>query len=134
MNPKNWVEWLKPLIIWRSPRYWSMSFKTIPTPSTTACNGLSATATGRPHSSLRSLSKHLIIAPPPQSTIPRSIMSADNSGGVCSKVAFTAATICRTLSLSASLISMLVTVTDLGTPVRRSRPFTEISTLIQRVG
>jgi hypothetical protein len=51
-------------------------------PSTTDASGSSAIETGRPVSSRMRLSRFLISAPPPVSTMPRSEMSAESSGGV----------------------------------------------------
>lgn len=56
------------------------------------------------------------------STIPLSIISADNSGGVFSSVPFTASIIAATVSASASLISSGVISIVLGSPVTKSRP------------
>ena len=55
-------------------------------------------------------------------TIPRSIKSADSSGGVLSKVAFTAFTIAVTGSSRAFRISSDETTIVLGNPVEISRP------------
>ena len=63
-------------------------------------------------------------APPPASIIPLSTKSAASSGGVRSKVLFTASTILLSVSAIASLISPDVKVTDLGRPDKRCRPLT----------
>ena len=55
-----------------------------PVPSATHVSGLSATNTGTFSSCDNNLSNPSISAPPPVITIPLSIISADNSGGVCS--------------------------------------------------
>ena len=64
--------------------------KSIPVPSTTHVSGLSAINTGTFNSCDNKSSKPLIIAPPPVRTIPLSIISEDNSGGVCSNIPLTA--------------------------------------------
>ena len=51
-------------------------------------------------------------------------MSAASSGGVRSKVLFTASTILLSVSAIASLISPDVKVTDLGRPDKRCKPLT----------
>src|SRR5260370_8604595 len=53
-----------------------------PVPSTTEASGSSAIDTGNPVSSRIRLSRFLISAPPPVSTMPRSEMSAERSAGV----------------------------------------------------
>ncbi len=67
--------------------------------------------------------------PPPVSTMPRSTMSADSSGGVRSRATRTASTITFTVSASASLISSSVMVMVLGTPSMRCRPLISIVVL-----
>ncbi|CAH0318831.1 hypothetical protein SRABI80_04763 [Peribacillus frigoritolerans] len=73
-------------------------------------------------SSLMTLSKLRSKAPPPVSTMPLSMMSAANSGGVFSKVFFTESTIAETVSLNALDISSAVISIVFGNPVNRSRP------------
>lgn len=53
-------------------------------PSTTQYMGSSAMHTGSPVSSRIRLSRFFSKAPPPASTMRRSLMSAESSGGVCS--------------------------------------------------
>lgn len=59
--------------------------------------------------------------------MPSSMMSADNSGGVCSSADMTEPTICATQSLRASAICASVIIISLGRPVIRSRPLTAMS-------
>ena len=59
---------------------------------------------------------------PPASMIPRSMMSDASSGGVRSRVSFTASTICDRGSSSAWRISSLVSTTVFGRPDTMSRP------------
>ena len=58
------------------------------------------------------------------STMPRSMMSAANSGGVLSSVSFTASTIAWAGSSIASRTSWLESTMVFGRPVIRSRPRT----------
>src|SRR6202011_3660913 len=58
------------------------SLSIFPVPSTTEASGSSAIETGKPVSSRMRLSKFFSSAPPPVSTMPRSLMSAESSGGV----------------------------------------------------
>src|SRR5437868_11795915 len=81
------------------------SFRHLPVPSATALSGSSATWTGKPVSSLKSLSKPRKSAPPPAKTRPRSTKSADNSGGQRSKVIRTESTIVEIGSSNASRTS-----------------------------
>src|SRR6185295_18535644 len=60
----------------------SNSSRHLPEPSTTACSGASAILTGMPVSCRNRLSKPRRSAPPPVRTMPRSMMSAESSGGV----------------------------------------------------
>src|SRR5581483_1165357 len=98
------------------------SLSILPVPSTTLQSGSSAMETGNPVSSRMRLSKFLSSAPPPVSTIPRSLMSAESSGGVLSSATRTAFMIVDTHSLSASRISLSSTVIVFGTPSIRLRP------------
>ncbi|MEY4028348.1 MAG: hypothetical protein RLZZ329_2068, partial [Pseudomonadota bacterium] len=66
-------------------------------------------------------------APPPVSIMPRSAMSAPNSGGVCSSAVLTADTIWLSGSVRASRISLELMVKLRGTPSDRLRPLTSIS-------
>src|SRR5690625_3956717 len=93
-----------------------------PVPIATQSNGFSATKTGISVSSLITVLKFFNNAPPPESTIPLSIISADNSGGVFSNVTFIASTIFSTSSSRAVVISLDVIVIVLGKPVKRSHP------------
>ena len=105
----------------------SMRSSAMPQPRTTQVSGSSATSTGRPVSSASRRSRSRSSAPPPVSIMPRSAMSAPSSGGVCSSAFFTALTIWFSGSVSASRISLLLTVKLRGTPSERLRPLTSIS-------
>src|SRR6266849_786697 len=61
------------------------SSRSLAVPSTTLHRGSSATHTGKPVSSLILLSRFLRSAPPPARTMPRSLISAESSGGVRSR-------------------------------------------------
>src|SRR5439155_44767 len=102
------------------------SLRTLPVPSTTLHSGLSAIHTGSPVSSRIRLSKFLSKAPPPASTMPRSLMSAESSGGVRSNAARMALTMVETASLIASRISPSSAVIILGVPSMRLRPLSSI--------
>src|ERR1019366_2739984 len=78
--------------------------------------------TGSPVSSRMRLSRFFNSAPPPVSTMPRSLMSADNSGGVRSRATRMAFISVETHSLSDSRISLSSIVMVLGTPSIRLRP------------
>jgi len=93
---------------------------------TTDESGSSATETGSPVSMERRRSRFFKSAPPPVSTIPRSTMSADNSGGVRSKATRTALTIVEIESARASRTSSSVMVMVFGMPSMRLRPRTSI--------
>src|SRR6201995_5301286 len=82
--------------------------------------------TGLPVSSRIRLSRFLISAPPPVSTMPRSLMSAESSGGVRSKATRIALRMTATLSVNASRISESSIVIVLGTPSIRLRPLISI--------
>ena len=60
---------------------------------TTHVKGSSAITTGNPVASLKVVSKSPSKAPPPVRTMPRSTISAANSGGVCSKAVLVASII-----------------------------------------
>ena len=68
----------------------SKSDNIFPVPSTTEASGSSASETGSPVSIDNRLSRFLSNAPPPVSTIPRSTISAESSGGVRSNATRTA--------------------------------------------
>ena len=70
---------LQSMLTWRSSR---KSLSILPVPSTTDASGSSAMETGNPVSSRMRLSRFFSSAPPPVSTMPRSLMSAESSGGV----------------------------------------------------
>src|SRR5437870_2252423 len=107
------------------------SLRHLPVPSATALSGSSATWTGKPVSSLKSLSKPRSNAPPPASTRPRSTRSAESSGGHRSRVIRTESTIVEIGSSSASRTSWEVIISVFGRPATRSRPLT--STLARLV-
>src|SRR3989442_14564559 len=98
----------------------------LPVPSTKLHNGSSAMHTGSPVSSRIRLSRCFSKAPPPARTMPRSLMSAESSGGVRSSAARMALTMVETHSLNASRISLSSTVTVLGMPSMRPRPLISI--------
>src|SRR5437867_862489 len=104
----------------------SKSLSIFPVPSTTHDSGFSAKVTGRPVSSRIRLSRFLISAPPPARTIPRSAISADNSGGVRSRTTRIELMMILMHSSRASRISSSETMTLLGTPSIRSRPLISI--------
>src|SRR5581483_10064682 len=104
----------------------SKSDSIAPAPSTTDESGSSAIETGNPVSCISRTSSFLSSAPPPVSTMPRSTMSADNSGGVRSSATRTALTIVATESASASRISSSVTTMVFGMPSIRFRPLISI--------
>src|SRR5690606_6131135 len=105
----------------------SMTSRALPPPRATQVRGSSAMITGRPVSSLMSLSRPRSKAPPPVSTIPRSAISEASSGGDCSRALFTVWTIWAKDSCRASRISSLFKVNARGTPSARLRPRTSIS-------
>ena len=80
-------------------------------PCTTQHNGSSAMHTGSPVSSRIRLSMFFSKAPPPASTMPRSMMSAESSGEVRSSATLIALTMVETHSLNAPRISLSSTVT-----------------------
>src|SRR5581483_1923265 len=104
------------------------SLRHLPVPSATALSGSSATWTGKPVSSLKSLSNPRKSAPPPAKTSPRSTKSAESSGGQRSNVILTESTIVEIGSSRASRTSCEVIISVLGKPATRSRPLT--STLV----
>src|SRR4029077_16755118 len=104
----------------------SMSESTLPLPTTTEASGSSASTTGRPVSSRSRWSRLRSSAPPPERTIPLSMMSAESSGGVRSRAMRTASTMVATGSASASRISSSEMVSVFGTPSTRSRPLMSI--------
>src|SRR6185436_10673038 len=91
-----------------------------PDPRTTERKGSSATRTGTPSSWRMRSSSPRSNAPPPVSTMPRSRMSPESSGGHTSSVARTSSTICSTRVSIARRTSGEVMVTVWGSPVARS--------------
>src|SRR5260370_38127430 len=77
-----------------------------PVPSTTEASGSSAIDTGNPVSSRMRLSRFLISAPPPVKTMPRSLISAEGSGGGPSNATRMAFKIDDTPSARASRVSL----------------------------
>src|SRR6202158_2741 len=108
---------------WRSRR---KSLSIFPVPSTTDASGSSAIETGKPVSSRMRLSRFFSSAPPPVSTMPRSLISAESSGGVRSSAPRIAFKIVATHSASDSRISLSSIVTVRGTPSIKLRPFTSM--------
>ena len=104
-----------------------MKSRAIPPPRLTQVNGSSATVTGKPVSCEISLSRSRSNAPPPVNTIPRSAMSDDNSGGVCSRATLTALTIPLSGSVNAFCTSSELTIKVFGTPSAMLRPRTSTS-------
>src|SRR5581483_6252880 len=102
------------------------SLSIFPMPSTTLHSGSSAIETGRPVSSRIRLSRFFSSAPPPVKTMPRSLMSADSSGGMRSRATRMAFMIVETHSLNDSRTSLSSTVMVLGTPSIRLRPLISI--------
>src|SRR5204862_232960 len=89
---------------------------------TTEWSGFLAMMMGIPVSAEGRASRPCRRAPPPVSTMPCSMMSAANSGGVLSRVTLTASTMAETGSSTARLISSVEVTMVLGRPVTRSRP------------
>src|SRR5215813_1960078 len=106
----------------RTRRSRSKSDNIMPAPSTTEESGSSAIETGRPVSCINRMSSFLSSDPPPVSTIPRSTMSAESSGGVRSSATRTALTMVATESARASRTSSSVTTMVFGMPSIRLRP------------
>ena len=102
----------------------SRSSRQRPQPITAAVNGSSANMIGNPVSSRKSTSRFSTSAPPPESTIALSAMSAASSGGVRSSTTFADSTIALTGSTRASRTSSVSISRVLGTPATRSRPLT----------
>ena len=94
----------------RTPR------RTCRRPCATEVSGSSATCTGMPVSWRSRSSRPRSSAPPPVSTMPRSMMSPASSGGVWSRVARTASTIACSGSSRACRTSALETTTVRGQP------------------
>jgi len=88
----------------------------LPEPSTTARSGRSAMWIGILVSCRNLSSRPFRSAPPPVNTMPRSKRSAASSGGVLSRVPFTALTIAATGSSSALRISSEETTIVFGRP------------------
>ena len=99
---------------------------TLPAPIATDDNGSSIMVIGTPVSSLRILSRFFNSAPPPVNIIPLSIISAENSGGICSKTALTVSIIALTCSEMATRISSESMDRIFGIPDARSRPLASI--------
>ncbi len=99
---------------------------TLPAPITTDNNGSSITVIGTPLSSLRILSRFFNKAPPPVNIIPLSIISSENSGGICSKTALTVSIIASTCSEMATRISSESMDKIFGIPEARSLPLASI--------
>src|ERR1035437_6741967 len=79
------------------PRYFlkkSKCSRAMPVPRATQCMELSATWQGTPVTWASSLSMFRSTDPPPDMTMPLSMMSLDSSGGVCSRTRRTAPMIC----------------------------------------
>src|SRR5712692_6097847 len=102
------------------------SLSIFPVPSTTEASGSSAIETGKPVSSRILLSRFFSSAPPPVKTMPRSLISAESSGGVRSSATRIAFRIVATHSPSDSRISLSSMVTVRGTPSIKLRPFTSM--------
>src|SRR6266852_3836344 len=100
------------------------SLSIFPVPSTTEASGSSAIETGKPVSSRMRLSRFFSSAPPPVRTMPRSLISAESSGGVRSSATRMSFKIVDTHSASDSRISLSSMVTVRGTPSIKLRPFT----------
>src|ERR1019366_749273 len=100
----------------------SNSSRHMPLLKATQLSGSGATTIGMWVSICSLESRPCSRAPPPVSTMPCSMMSAASSGGVRSKVTFTASTMAATGSSMALRISSVVVTTVFGRPVTRSRP------------
>src|SRR3954471_20499461 len=94
----------------------------LPAPMATEWSGLSVMWIGMPVSCFSRSSRPRSNAPPPVSTMPRSMTSPESSGGVLSRVVLTASTIWLTGSSIALRISSELTTMVFGRPVTRSRP------------
>ena len=102
-----------------------------PQPFATQFKASSATNTGTPSSFSNKWSNPVNKAPPPVKKIPRDIISAANSGGVCSKTCLVSLTIVWQVSRNANSVSSAVRVIVWGNPVTKSRPLTSnVSSLI----
>ena len=75
-----------------------------PQPSATQSSGVSATNTGTFNPCSRNLSKFFNKAPPPVKKIPLFTISADNSGGVCSRTCLAAIKIVSQTSSKAETV------------------------------
>src|ERR1022692_964469 len=100
----------------------SKSSTHLPVPSATESSGLSATCTGMPVSSRIRSSSPRSRAPPPVSTIPRSMTSPASSGGHLSSVVLTASTIRFSGSSIARRTSSAEISVVFGSPLTRSLP------------
>src|SRR5438445_7143530 len=86
----------------------------LPAPMATELSGLSVMWIGMPVSCFNRSSRPRSIAPPPVSTMPRSMTSPESSGGVLSRVVLTASTIWLTGSSIALRISSELTTMVFG--------------------
>ena len=98
--------------------------RALPEPRATVDNGSSVTVIGRLVSSRIKRSRFLSRAPPPVRIIPRSTISADSSGGVCSRAILTVSTMASICSEIAIRISSESMDKIFGIPEARSRPLT----------
>ena len=95
-------------------------------PERDAVEGVLGDVAGTPVTWVRSLSMLRSSAPPPDMTMPLSMMSELSSGGVCSRTVRTAATSCWSGASIASMTSDAVIGIVRGRPAIRSRPRTSI--------
>ena len=101
-----------------------MSSRRTPVPSATHVNGVSAIKVGIVNSSSNKSTSPVNFAPPPVRTNPFSTISADNSGGVCSKTFLVDFIILFKSSSRASFVSSCVNSIESGKPVIKFLPFT----------
>ena len=95
-------------------------------PTATEFSAFSATWQGMPVTWVSSVSRLRRSEPPPDITIPLSMMSLDSSGGVCSSTARTAVMIACSGCSIASVTSVEVMGMVRGRPAIMSRPLTSI--------
>ncbi|CDA79651.1 putative uncharacterized protein [Clostridium sp. CAG:242] len=103
-----------------------MFSRSLPVPAATQSSGFSATCTGIPVSLEISWSSPRSSAPPPVRVIPWSMMSADSSGGVRSRVVRIASSTDMTESASASRTSSGCSIMFFGRPSTRFLPLISI--------